>query len=166
MGTAKVMAEVSDYKRMSVWFRSLTVVDQWEVNNWCRFWLNSDVTRSHWLSRLLRLVGTRSSCFMRLDGTCDNLSGHVWLDIFWWKGGGRVWVTSEKRQERFELRRCVNICLTVWTMRRCSFAACYFVARTVVRSCGLVLIRRLDSILVSVSSKLTSAWANVTDIVW
>ena len=28
-------------------------------------------------------------------------------------GGGRVWVTSEKRKERFELRRCVNIRLSV-----------------------------------------------------
>ena len=70
------------------------------------------------------------------------------------------------RPKTGESGQCVNICLTVWTMRRCSFAACYFVARTVVRSCDLVLIRRLDSILVSVSSKLTSAWANVSDIVW
>ena len=55
-----------------VWFHGLAIVDQWEFNNWCRFWLNSDVTRSHWLSRILRLVGTRSSCFMRLGGTCEN----------------------------------------------------------------------------------------------
>ena len=78
MGTAEVWRRSVNMERR-VWFHGLTIVDQWEFNNWCRFWLNSDVTRSHWLSRILRLVGTRSSCFMRLGGTCDNLSGKMRL---------------------------------------------------------------------------------------